>query len=1472
MNRTNIKFTVILISLLLIFQIPGNSQYSWYQMNNFGGTARYGAVGFVIDSVAYVGLGKTSSGYVKDFWKYSPKTDTWTKVADFGGSARAYAVAFTINNKGYIVTGEDASLRYKDLWEYNPSTNQWIQKADFGGTARSRAVGFVISNKGYVGTGYDGTDKKDLWEYDPTGNAWAPKTDLPSDARETAIGFAVNGKGYICAGINYTSGSMMTNDVYAYDPLTNAWTQKSFAESHLARTHATSFVLNDKAYVCGGLGKKDLWEYNAASNTWNQLTDFGLSNETNRFDAVGFTIKDRGYVGTGEYMVNISNTQIKNDMWTYSLPLPPKAPTYFSSPFTTNSYISLSWYYDTNEGTGFIVERSNGNNVNFEKIDSLSSSHRTYSDFNLSDTTSYYYRIKAVNTGGYSPYTNEVSATTKFGNPTSLIAVPISQKQIDLIWQNNSTHGEKYFIERSAGDNSHFAIVDSIAQGSTSYSDTGLIAGTKYYYRVFLRYRNVKRYTNINSAIPDEQGSWRKLTDYPDYAGFGSYAFIIGNKYYAGYTNYSQANALYEYDIEKKKWTQKMSYPGKAKYGLSAFSLNGKAYVGLGRDDETLSSKKCNDFWEYDPDKNTWTPKADFAGKVRYNASALAIGMKGYIGFGTDDTTKLQDIWEYDPSTNGWNKKANCPRSFSYGMMSVSLNNVAYFGLGDTTGIFYSFDPASNLWTKKKYFNDWKTEEVGYGSVSAFSAKDKIFVLFSKRNSFWEYDTNLDTWKRKNAYSSSIWPYILAPSCTYDASFGYAHPVTEGNDNGGISATSFYMYDPAAPTSPTDLKVTDYSLNSITLKWKDNSSLETKFMIERKRFTMDDWVVLDSVGANQTTYVDTKVSHDSKYFYRVCAKADKALSNYTNEVYTVSGPPFTHNFEYIISKYNTDKVYISYKNVFYGDDTDGADTYILERSDESAPETFITVGTFLSTVKLFTDSGLVIGAWYNYRLKATNKVGSSEYIKTVKIKVGSVCMFQGNIKVDKTTFFDAEGYNLEYHHCLTKVTTMLPSNTSNKLTADFKELFVDKSDTLYIYDGTTVTTPLLGKYTDTIVHSNLICARNTDGALTFSLKSQCSWSNDGKNTGWVADINSYDIVPPSDLKATAKMQNISLLWQDNSEDENYFIIERSVNDDQHFAKLDSTSPNVNSYTDNSVVSTNQYYYRVKAMRNNAYSIYSNLESTMLLPAAPSNLDVKTDSSKALLSWKDNSDNELRFIIECSYYRSNYFFPADTTDANVTAAKYALREEIKYYFRIRASNLGGPSGFSNVDSAILLRKATNLTSGLVTNKIVLNWADNSSNELFYRIERSVQDSLHFEVIDSVSANTKTYTDTHISSNTTYYYRVKAVNAMAESSYSNTSKYSVGVILGVEEISGEYQPVVYPNPTHDKITVKLGGGIMSLNISSIELLDISGVNIRTIQKPDRDQKEIDIDLSELTSGVYYLRIKTNRGVIAKSFIKQ
>jgi N-acetylneuraminic acid mutarotase len=301
--KTKKMWTTFLLAVMLM---RGEAQNSWIQKSDYGGTARYGAVGFSIGDKGYIGTGSdglTDSG--KDFWEYDPASDAWMQKADFGGPARRDATGFSIGEYGYIGTG---GSYLKDFWRYDPILNTWTEKAEFPGTARRFAIGFSIGSKGYLGFGDSGFSgyKKDFWEYDPATDTWTEKAQIGGKGRAATAGFSIGNKGYVGPGGSVANGGGIARDFWEYDPATNIWTQKATFPG-TGRWTAIGFSIANKGYVGTGYYElndyalaslNDFWEYDPASDSWIQKADLAGSA---RYKAAGFAIGNKGYVGTGAF-------------------------------------------------------------------------------------------------------------------------------------------------------------------------------------------------------------------------------------------------------------------------------------------------------------------------------------------------------------------------------------------------------------------------------------------------------------------------------------------------------------------------------------------------------------------------------------------------------------------------------------------------------------------------------------------------------------------------------------------------------------------------------------------------------------------------------------------------------------------------------------------------------------------------------------------------------------------------------------------------------------------------------------------------------------------------------------------------------------------------------------------------------------------------------------------------------------------
>jgi FtsP/CotA-like multicopper oxidase with cupredoxin domain len=189
--------------------------------------------------------------------------------------------------------------------------------------------------------------------------------------------------------------------------------------------------------------------------------------------------------------------------------------------------------------------------------------------------------------------------------------------------------------------------------------------------------------------------------------------------------------------------------------------------------------------------------------------------------------------------------------------------------------------------------------------------------------------------------------------------------------------------------------------------------------------------------------------------------------------------------------------------------------------------------------------------------------------------------------------------------------------------------------------------------------------------------------------------------PAAPTSATATVQagpQVAIAWKDNSVNESYFVLERSV-DGGAFALVAQIPAGSNtgnlSFTDKAVVSSHSYQYRLAAVNAAGASAYATTNAVVAPapPLAPSNLSATAVSSgkkaNVTLTWADNSLDETGFTLERA---TNATFTVGLTPSTIaanttTVTQTGLYRGVTYFYRIRAFNLGGSSGWSNVFSVV-----------------------------------------------------------------------------------------------------------------------------------------------------------------------------------------
>jgi hypothetical protein len=164
---------------------------------------------------------------------------------------------------------------------------------------------------------------------------------------------------------------------------------------------------------------------------------------------------------------------------------PPAAPSGLSATAVSDRRIDLAWTDNSTDESGFSIERSSDAGGSWSLLSTTAPNQTTYTDASgLAGGTSYTYRVSACNAAGCTAAASTATATTAPEAPSGLSASAPSATQVDLAWSDNSTDETGFEVERSTNGGQSWSNLHTAAAGTTTFTDTGVSAGTSYDYRV----------------------------------------------------------------------------------------------------------------------------------------------------------------------------------------------------------------------------------------------------------------------------------------------------------------------------------------------------------------------------------------------------------------------------------------------------------------------------------------------------------------------------------------------------------------------------------------------------------------------------------------------------------------------------------------------------------------------------------------------------------------------------------------------------------------------------------------------------------------------------------------------------------------------------------------------------------------------------------------------------------------------------
>lgn len=103
----------------------------------------------------------------------------------------------------------------------------------------------------------------------------------------------------------------------------------------------------------------------------------------------------------------------------------------------------------------------------------------------------------------------------------------------------------------------------------------------------------------------------------------------------------------------------------------------------------------------------------------------------------------------------------------------------------------------------------------------------------------------------------------------------------------------------------------------------------------------------------------------------------------------------------------------------------------------------------------------------------------------------------------------------------------------------------------------------------------------------------------------------------------------------------------------------------------------------------------------------------------------------------------------------------------------------------------------------------------------------------------------------------------------------SMFDLDFVTALDEIESQQNILIYPNPGASKIEVLItSNNLMSVRINQLQIMDMNGRIVKTSYFPNylSGRHKYEVDIGELSSGIYILNLLLSDGVIARKLIKQ
>ena len=575
---------------------------------------------------------------------------------------------------------------------------------------------------------------------------------------------------------------------------------------------------------------------------------------------------------------------------------------------------------------------------------------------------------------------------------------------------------------------------------------------------------------------------------------------------------------------------------------------------------------------------------------------------------------------------------------------------------------------------------------------------------------------------------------------------------------------------PVTPDSPSNLAVQQVLHDQIDLSWSDNSDNETGFEIWSGSTTTGTFTLAGSVSAGVTSYSATGLEDDTQYCYRVRATGSSGEnSQFTTPVCATTPLPQdpAPNAPTDLTALATSSTGIG---LTWSDNSSDEQSFEVWRSTTGATGSYSLVATVAANTIATEDTGLSPETEYCYEVRAlgTGSAPASAF----------------------TTATCASTQAPPPPGTPTDLVATATSTTATGLT------WADNSSDengFEIWRSTTGPSGTFALLTTTAANATSGSDTGLSAGTEYCYEVRAIGTSPTPESAF---SNVSCATPPLPLDAptnvsanAASTTAITIMWTDNSPDEDSFELWRSPTPSGTYIRVASIPANTTTADDTGLTAGNQYCYKVKAIGSgitpSSPLSTSSCATTPTPVATPSGVSATGTSTTDIgITWNDNSTNESGFEVWRSTTGSSgtYTLLTAVGPGVESAGDSGLDPGTQYCYKVKALGSGivpaSPlSGSDCATTGVQVTAPSSLSASVASStSIALSWTDNSSNEFKFEVWRSTTGALGtYTLLKTISANAESTNDTGLSAAIQYCYEVRALGSgiNSASDFSNSS---------------------------------------------------------------------------------------------------